>query len=55
VFSVHNLIIGQIYVDVGEVMTLKNLNRPDEICKVKFTRRSWFSKEAFKFEGEAFR
>lgn len=36
-------------------MTLKNLNKPDELCTVKFTRRSWFSKEAFLFEGEVFR
>jgi len=55
VFSVHNLIIGQIYVDIGETLTVVNKSRPEEQCKVKFTRRSWFSKEAFKFEGEAFR
>lgn len=55
VFSVHNLIIGQIYVDVGETMTVTNLKNPELQCKVKFTRRSWFSKESFKFEGEVFK
>lgn len=36
-------------------MTVTNLNRPDEQCRVKFTRRSWFSKESFKLEGETFK
>jgi|LauGreDrversion4_2_1035121.scaffolds.fasta_scaffold134734_2 hypothetical protein len=36
-------------------MTVTNLKNPDQICQVKFTRRSWFSKESFKFEGEAFK
>ena len=53
-FSVHNLIIGKIYVDIGETMTIVNLKRPEERCEVKFTRRSWFSKDAFKLEGEVF-
>jgi len=47
--SVHNLIIGTMYVDIGETMTIVNLKRQNERCEVRFERRGWFSAEEFKF------
>lgn len=35
-------------------MTITNQNRPNEICKVNFERRGWFSKEQFKLTGEVY-
>jgi hypothetical protein len=52
--SAHNLVIGTMYIDVGETMTITNLQRPNEKCTVKFERRGWLSKEAFKLTGEVF-
>ena len=54
VLSAHNLIIGQMYIDVGESMTVINQNRPNEKCEVRFERRGWFSSEAFKLNGECY-
>lgn len=51
--SVHNLVIGSMYVDIGETMTVINQARPSEICEVNFERRGWFTSEAFKFTGTA--
>lgn len=58
--SAHNLIIGNMYVDIGDTMTVRKvaykdgLRRPDndEQATINFTRRGWFSKEEFKLEGE---
>lgn len=54
-FSIHNLVIGQLYVDIGESLLVINQNRPNERCEVRFERRGWFSDDAFKCEGEAFK
>ena len=42
------------YIDIGETLTVTNLNRPNEKCLIKFERRGWFSNEAFKLEGSVF-
>mmetsp|Transcript_14072 Transcript_14072/g.9903 ORF Transcript_14072/g.9903 Transcript_14072/m.9903 type:complete len:109 (+) Transcript_14072:57-383(+) len=49
--SAHNLIIGTTYVDIGETMTIINC-KTDDSAVIKFTRRGWFVKEAFKLEGD---
>ena len=54
-FSIHNLIIGQLYVDIGDSLLIINQNRPNERCEVRFERRGWFNDDAFKCEGEAFK
>ncbi len=54
ILSAHNLIIGTMYIDIGDTMTIINLDKQNEKCEVKFERRSWFSNEAFKLTGEAF-
>ena len=54
ILSVHNLIIGTTYVDIGETMTVINVNKPNQKCEVRFERRGWFSKEEFKLQGESF-
>lgn len=52
--SIHNLIIGNLYADIGDTLTVINTKRPMERADVHFTRRSWFSDEAYIFQGEAF-
>lgn len=48
ILSAHNLVIGQMYIDLGETMTVLNTSRPSEKCEIRFERRGWFSNEAFK-------
>lgn len=50
-FSIHNLVIGQLYVDIGSSMHFSNLQRPHEKSEIKFESRGWFSDDAFKFAG----
>ena len=52
--SAHNLVIGQLYVDIGDTMTVVNNNKPNLKCEIKYERRGWFSDEAFKLQGESF-
>lgn len=54
VISVHNLVIGKLYVDIGETLTVQNLKKPNERCEIRFERRGWFSQEAYKLTGESF-
>lgn len=54
VMSAHNLVIGTAYVDIGETMRVLNLTTKD-YAEIRFTRRSWFSKEEFKLEGEVYK
>jgi len=53
--SVHNVIIGKHYVDLGETGTIICMQRPNERAEIKYIRRGWFSDEAFKIEGQVFR
>ena len=55
IFSIHNLVIGQLYVDIGESMTISSQKRPNEKSEIRFERRSWFSNDAFKFQGETYK
>jgi hypothetical protein len=48
------LLIGNLYIDIGESLTVINLNKPNEKCIVKFERRGWFSDESYKLEGNVF-
>ena len=52
--SAHNLVIGTMYIDIGETMTVINTKNPNQICEINFQRRGWFSQEAFKFTGQTF-
>lgn len=56
IVSVHNVIpmMGSIYADIGETMTITCQKRPYEKCEVKFSRRGWFGREYYKLEGTAF-
>ena len=53
--SAHNLIIGQLYVDIGDRLTVRNL-RTKEYALIDYTRRGWFAKEEnfYKCEGTIF-
>jgi hypothetical protein len=54
--SVHNLIVGKMYIDIGDTMTVKKvpitksliLGDEEVSCSINFTRRGWFTKEEFK-------
>ena len=59
--SIHNLIVGEMYIDVGGHFDVKKVyhegfERPvidaEEQGIVNFFRRGWFSKEAFRCDGE---
>lgn len=52
--SAHNLIIGTPYLDLGGTSTIKNLNKPNEICVVEFHKRGWSESSYFRVEGEIF-
>jgi hypothetical protein len=61
IVSTHNLIVGDLYLDVGGSMTVRKVyhdgfSKPmperEETAVINFYRRGWFSKEACKCEGE---
>lgn len=47
--------IGTMYVDIGDTMTVRNL-KTKEYALIDFTKRGWVNKEAnaYKFEGKIF-
>ena len=53
--SLHNFIIGQPYIDIGDQMIITKLNS-DQKCVLDFHRRGWFAKdhEICKFDGHVF-
>jgi len=52
--SIHNLIIGTPYVDIGGSAVVRLLGESELKCTINFTKRGYFSKEEFKCEGEVF-
>ena len=50
--SVHNLIIGTMYTDIGGGASVRLLGNQDLDCQLRYTKRGWLSKETFKVEGE---
>ena len=54
IFSIHNLIVGQLYVDIGETMTISSQKNPNVRTEIRFERKGFFSGELGKYEGEAF-
>lgn len=55
IFSVHNLIIGTMYFDIGGTGNIKCLEDDSLKCQLRFTKRGWLSREEFKCEGEVVR
>ena len=52
ILSVHNLIIGQPYMDIGGKAALRNVKYPNErYIEIEFFRRGWSQSSYFKFEG----
>jgi len=49
--SVHNLVIGKLYIDLGETGTIRCVERPNECAEIKYIRRGWFADEICKIEG----
>lgn len=60
VLSAHNLVIGRMYVDAGDEMTIRKVSKRDgtkvpdkeEVCVLNFTRSGLFTRQEFKVEGE---
>lgn len=53
--SVHNLIIGSLYIDIGGKSTIRNCNKEGEQCIFKYQTRGWTSSNAFKVDGEIYK
>jgi hypothetical protein len=41
--------------DIGGTMKIRVIGNDELDCQVRFIKRGWFSKEAFKLEGEVTR
>ena len=41
--------------DIGGTMKIRVIGNEELECQVRFIKRGWFSKEAFKLEGEVTR
>ena len=54
IFSIHNLIVGQLYVDIGETMIISSQKNPNIKTEIRFERKPFFGGELGKYEGEAF-
>ena len=61
VLSVHNLVVGTMYIDVGGTMKAQLMPSKEGTvggsvcpyqCTLRMTKKGWFSKEEFKVEGE---
>jgi hypothetical protein len=60
VMSAHNLVIGKLYVDIGDQMTVRKVTLRDgsmnqgrdETCILNFHRSGFFAKQEFKLDGE---
>jgi len=50
--TVHNLIIGQPYMDASGKASLRNVKYPNErYIEIEFFRRGWTQNTYYKFEG----
>lgn len=52
--SVHNLIVGTMYIDMGGTMKVRILQNSNLHCQIKFHKRGWVSKEICKCDGEVY-
>eukprot|EP00350_Pseudokeronopsis_sp_OXSARD2_P007191 CAMPEP_0170551834 /NCGR_PEP_ID=MMETSP0211-20121228/9832_1 /TAXON_ID=311385 /ORGANISM="Pseudokeronopsis sp., Strain OXSARD2" /LENGTH=86 /DNA_ID=CAMNT_0010859249 /DNA_START=492 /DNA_END=749 /DNA_ORIENTATION=+ len=39
--SAHNLVFGEMYIDVGGESTVENLSRPSQTCKLTYHKKGW--------------
>ena len=52
--SAHNLIIGNLYLDLSGKSTIKNMNNPSEYCELQFYKRGWSQDSYFRVDGDIF-
>lgn len=52
--SLHNLVMGKPYMDLGDTAVITNSAKPSQRCEIDFFNRGWFSKDAFKLSGRVF-
>ena len=52
--SVHNLVIGTMYLDIGGTLKSRILDNPNLGCQIRFTKKGWISREEYKCEGELY-
>ena len=50
--SVHNIIIGTSYIDIGGTGSCRLLGNKELKCTIHFTKKGWLSKDEYKCEGE---
>lgn len=53
--SVHNLIIGSTYIDLGGTSNVKIVGNDEIKAQLRYTKRGWLAREEFKCEGEIVR
>jgi len=53
--SVHNIIIGTTYIDIGGTGSVRLLGNEELKCTIHFTKKGWLSKDEYKCEGEVVR
>lgn len=51
--SAHNLIIGNLYLDLGSKSMIRNITTGD-YCQLEYHKRGWSSSNSFKVDGEVF-
>lgn len=52
--SLHNLIVGTMYLDIGGTLKSKILDQPNLACQIRFQKKGWISREEYKCEGEVY-
>ena len=53
--SVHNIIIGTTYIDIGGQGSVKILGNEELKCNIRYTKKGWLSRDEYKCEGEVVR
>jgi len=51
--SAHNLIIGNLYLDLGGKSIIRNCGKK-EYCELEYHKRGWSSSNSFKVDGDVF-
>ena len=52
--SVHNLIVGTMYLDIGGTLKARIVDQTELACQIRFQKKGWISREEYKLEGEVY-
>ena len=50
-FSVHNIIVGRMYTDIGGRLQVENTSNPGFKAEMQFYKRNWSSANAYRVTG----